>query len=285
MNADDGRECGSDEALELELHPPAELPGHEAPPPDPRPTANDRSCPSYGSCCFKYSPACPWPSVADKRTVPDTWKCDLLLAREAEMEESDAEDVGVPRKFWRLLGIGLNGRKEGLVVTAELIMVEKHDSGILVLAGPTGVGKSVEAAWWAYFCDGRFMRATDLARADWYDERVVAAVVGTPALVIDDVGAEYNDSKGYWRARLDEVLSTRYDDALPTVVTTNLPREAFRALVGERVWDRIGGGGKFYQCVRPSLRGGAGGRHSDGAPDGVHVGTGTGDVEKMPGSR
>lgn len=52
------------------------------------------------------------------------------------------------------------------------------------------------------------------AKEDWLNVRV---------LVLDDLGKEYGSS--YNDASFDEVLRARYDKALPTIITTNVPRE------------------------------------------------------------
>jgi DNA replication protein DnaC len=52
------------------------------------------------------------------------------------------------------------------------------------------------------------------AKEDWLNVRV---------LVLDDLGKEYNSN--YTDASFDEILRARYDKALPTIITTNVPRE------------------------------------------------------------
>ncbi|MBI5488788.1 MAG: hypothetical protein HY905_15745 [Deltaproteobacteria bacterium] len=247
-------ECPERDDDEPELLPPPEVPGWDPPPPKPSAPPAEPRCPNRDSCPHGFGRECRWATVSAKTALPDGWGCDLFLKYRAELEELDAKHAHVPRRFWKTLGIGRNGRFDGLVPTQELVEVEKHDEGILVLAGPSGVGKSLEAAWWAYLHDGLFVRGSELARANWYEDTVVRRLLRVWALVIDDVGVEYDDVKGNWRSRLDEVLCTRHDDCCPTIVTTNLPPEQFRSLVGDRVWDRIKDGGRFHKCVRASLR-------------------------------
>ena len=61
------------------------------------------------------------------------------------------------------------------------------------------------------------------AKEDWLNVRV---------LVIDDLGKEYKGA-GYNDASFDEVLRSRYDKGLPTIITTNVPRENWAAHYGE----------------------------------------------------
>jgi DNA replication protein DnaC len=61
------------------------------------------------------------------------------------------------------------------------------------------------------------------AKEDWLNVRV---------LVIDDLGKEYKGA-GFNDASFDEVLRSRYDKALPTIITTNVPIEQWKAHYGE----------------------------------------------------
>jgi len=51
-------------------------------------------------------------------------------------------------------------------------------------------------------------------------------------LVLDDLGKEYKGS-GFNDASFDEVLRSRYDKALPTIITTNVQRENWDKQYGE----------------------------------------------------
>lgn len=50
-------------------------------------------------------------------------------------------------------------------------------------------------------------------------------------LVLDDLGKEYGSK--YNDSSFDEILRARYDKALPTIITTNVPRENWAAQYGE----------------------------------------------------
>ena len=50
-------------------------------------------------------------------------------------------------------------------------------------------------------------------------------------LVLDDLGKEYGSK--YDDSSFDEILRSRYDKALPTIITTNVPREAWAAQYGD----------------------------------------------------
>lgn len=61
------------------------------------------------------------------------------------------------------------------------------------------------------------------AKEDWLNVRV---------LVLDDLGKEYKGS-GYNDASFDEILRSRYDKGLPTIITTNIARENWKTQYGE----------------------------------------------------
>jgi DNA replication protein DnaC len=52
-------------------------------------------------------------------------------------------------------------------------------------------------------------------------------------LVVDDVGKEHVTSSGWNQTMLHQLLRTRYNHGLPTIVTTNLPVSAWAAAYGE----------------------------------------------------
>ena len=50
-------------------------------------------------------------------------------------------------------------------------------------------------------------------------------------LVLDDLGKEYGSD--YTVTGFDEILRSRYDKALPTIITTNTPREQWARKYGD----------------------------------------------------
>jgi DNA replication protein DnaC len=59
-------------------------------------------------------------------------------------------------------------------------------------------------------------------RFDWLNVRV---------LILDDLGKEYGSK--YDDTSFDEILRSRYDKALPTIITTNVSRDKWSAQYGE----------------------------------------------------
>jgi DNA replication protein DnaC len=161
---------------------------------------------------------------------------------------------------------------------------EAGDAIINVLAGSPGVGKTVAAALWMFehlsaserwqyggsaewttggermvyrWTGGKLVwrSAGDLARTDHYSREAVGEIETADRLVIDDLGAEYTDAKGFFLSLLDEIINARYGNNRPTVITTNLDVMAFRNRYGERIADRIREAGRFVNCGAKSLRG------------------------------
>jgi len=147
---------------------------------------------------------------------------------------------------------------------------------ILVLLGAPGTGKTVagvarvreylfDPANWStpdayhqrpYFRRHRpvWITAAELARVDHYKQSEIDRVAKAPLLVVDDLGAEYNDPRGFFSSLLDELVDARYSRKLATVITSNLDASAFAVRYGQRVIDRLREAGRIVGCGNVSLR-------------------------------
>jgi DNA replication protein DnaC len=134
------------------------------------------------------------------------------------------------------------------------------EKSILVLAGPVGAGKSIAATWWATqqprtpAC----VTAMTFARHSRYDcnrDDLLAA----PALILDDLGSEFLDTKGSFLVDLDELVDTYYRAMRPLVITTNCTKDTFRERYRSRIFDRLLESGEFYAVNGRSLRSRRGG--------------------------
>ena len=83
----------------------------------------------------------------------------------------------------------------------------------------------------------------------------MARLLEASRLVIDDLGEEFNDTKGNFLAVLDETISDRVANERPTVITTNLDVDKFRDRYGRRITDRIRGDGRWVAFAGESMRG------------------------------
>lgn len=201
--------------------------------------------------------------------------------RIAEMREKARLDairsrrirIGIPQRAWSTL----DAPAETAAMAAAMEFALKGPETLLVLAGGVGCGKSI-AAWaaaeefakaaeerrgngfGAMPCsrpDARTLKAIDLARAGSFDREFWDALEEPRLLIIDDLGTEPLDEKGWALANLLALLDTRYDALSKTILTTNLPMPRFRARYcedGGRLLDRLREVGAFMEITDASLR-------------------------------
>jgi len=136
-------------------------------------------------------------------------------------------------------------------------------SGVLVLAGPVGCGKSVAGAWLlenntrteTLRCEGmepieqttklsgRWVAAAALVEASDFSVEFWSPLRRAHLLVVDEAGAERLDAKGRAVGNFSELVRRRYDAGRRTVVTTNLPPAQWLRLYvegdGGRLRDRL----------------------------------------------
>ena len=176
-----------------------------------------------------------------------------------------AHEIGIPRRFW---SASFREARPSRAVEAARVYVEQgafECDESLVLAGPTGVGKTYAAV--------SILRA--LSRTDTLprhrrfvyfpgacaalldpDRRaeMLARLTGTSLLVLDDFGVEYVKEGGLLDALTDEIIWHREAHELPTVITTNLTANLLRDRCSDRVMDRLRGWGAIVECPGESLR-------------------------------
>jgi DNA replication protein DnaC len=121
--------------------------------------------------------------------------------------------------------------------------------GSLLLAGPTGTGKTHQAygAIRSLLSAGVRLRWHATTAADLYAnqrprpghdaERDLQALMRCPLLVLDDIGAA---KASEWTEELTyRLINHRYEHLLPTLLTTNLPIRDLRAGLGDRITSRL----------------------------------------------
>jgi DNA replication protein DnaC len=192
-------------------------------------------------------------------------------AREAEIAalraraEDDERERAREERHLRLLEAGwqpreLNAAREADESKQAIEHVKAWDASrtnILIVAGTKGCGKTTAAAWWAERQQRvpRFLSAIELSRSSRYDEAKRERVLKSHALVLDDLGAEWNDSKGSFRVDIDEVVNAFYRGLRPLLITTNIATvDEFRVAYGERVVDRLRECATWGTCTNESLR-------------------------------
>jgi DNA replication protein DnaC len=60
----------------------------------------------------------------------------------------------------------------------------------------------------------------------------------TPLLILDDLGGEETD-KSWVSAKVDSIITERYNKMLPVIITTNLTQEELTGTYSGRVIDRL----------------------------------------------
>ena len=139
------------------------------------------------------------------------------------------------------------------------------DRTLLVISGGVGTGKTIAgcvALEVAFQSDGKgptgtFLKAIDLVRAGSFNTDFWSQVAKVPVLVVDDLGTEPLDDKGWIIANIHALLDSRYDHCLKTIFTTNLPADKFKARYGcdgGRLIDRLREVGTFISLAGSSMR-------------------------------
>jgi hypothetical protein len=132
------------------------------------------------------------------------------------------------------------------------------DMTLLVLSGGVGTRKSGSACYGLVMRAGRYVTADDLSglAASRDEDGVVSyrQIKKAGLLVIDDLGGEYVDDKGWFVRALNAVIDARYSACLKTILTTNLTAEQFKATYGERIADRIRESGRWRDIGGQSVR-------------------------------
>lgn len=136
----------------------------------------------------------------------------------------------------------------------------KGTETLLVLAGIPGAGKTLAACEPLAETEGMYLRASALSdrRFDLRDAEYARL------LVLDDLGVEFLDDKGWALARLAEVIEVRHARKFRTIITTNLRRRKkepsdppqWAERYGARLDSRMDEGGLFVSVAGESLRGG-----------------------------
>ena len=131
--------------------------------------------------------------------------------------------------------------REHLALVQEFARVRR---GFLFLLGPVGVGKShLAVAVMRTFSAGLFVRQAQLLRQlrrHYHDNAVenpIADAQKARLLVLDELGVSSGGRDEL--PMLDEILASRYEGKIPTVITSNLLWEDISTALGERLADRL----------------------------------------------
>jgi DNA replication protein DnaC len=180
-------------------------------------------------------------------------------AAAAELEQrTRLESSGIPERKRQYLA----DYAETRALQAALSLDGCNGKTVLLIGGAPGVGKTVAACIAAWRTPGsvRFVTAVDLVRHGAFDPEFWDDLSACAALVVDDLGSEPLDERGWALASILDLLSKRYDSQQKTWITLNLPIEKFFARYGrdgERLRDRLRECGRYVEVKGPSMRGGS----------------------------
>lgn len=133
-------------------------------------------------------------------------------------------------------------------LTQVRMFLDSDQQQFLVLSGAPGTRKTGSACWALTREPGMFVAAKDIASiaANSSVTERMYQLRTAPLLVLDDVGVQYVDEKGYFYTAFNALIDERYAAALKTILTTNLSPVQFRDRYEERIARRIRECGKWF---------------------------------------
>jgi DNA replication protein DnaC len=161
-------------------------------------------------------------SITERIKHKDKWsQSEWIACKETRKEaENIITHEGIPLRITECLNDSAFDHEHlPIVKLRNLGKIEQ----VICLAGPSGNGKSVAAAWWLLQqpLGGRFVLASAIVALNEKlieDRNPLHAIKSSPALVIDDLGRGSEtpaDTK-----KLGDLICERADNNLPTICTT-----------------------------------------------------------------
>jgi DNA replication protein DnaC len=176
-------------------------------------------------------------------------------------------EMGLPP---RIIEDSVSPRETPALLRARAFLEDDLPRGrCLILAGPTGVGKTVAAAtvlrdllfrdiWnpqnlgWFFFFPA--LCGALLSHDPHGSRNAMNRVLHERLAVLDDFGGEYVKPGGLLEAHIEEIVWTRHVEIRPTIITTNLTLNDLRQRLSDRVMDRLRDWAEFFPIAGPSLR-------------------------------
>jgi DNA replication protein DnaC len=87
----------------------------------------------------------------------------------------------------------------------------------------------------------RLFKSTWNKNAERTEAEVIRIYTDPELLIIDEVGVQFGSEAE--KLILFEIINTRYERMMPTILISNLPKDELSAFIGERVIDRMNDGG------------------------------------------
>lgn len=143
----------------------------------------------------------------------------------------------------------------------------------LVLTGSSGTGKNHLAVSMAkniirnHLASVEItdvMRLTRAVKSAWRhnaectEESVLEHYSSLDLLIVDEVGVQFGSPAEM--TILHEIINTRYESVLPTILISNLPLDLLKEFISDRIFDRVTDGGRNHLVFNwPSFRANTGG--------------------------
>jgi len=207
--------------------------------------------------------------------LEDAKRSGLIMSPEEEAQEAakkEATDMEEEEKFRchnmphdmikATRNVAIDESIESMRVVRKFIgysMDRDYKKKTLVLCGSVGVGKSFAAAMWCRDNTttkfATWISASDYCNAIWdKNAALLRSAKVVSRLVIDELGAEYDDKHGRSAGSLCDLIRGRIADELYTVITTNLVASDLRGSYGDRLTSRLSEVGVVMHCHGDDLR-------------------------------
>lgn len=130
----------------------------------------------------------------------------------------------------------------------------------LVLSGGVGTQKTGSCCWALKHEEGgMFVEADELLAIALEDKPRYLRLKRAHLVVLDDLGCELRDPKGYWIKTFTTLMNGWYSACARVLITCNVSSDFFKQRIedggyGERVADRIREHGRFVEIAGESVR-------------------------------
>ena len=135
-------------------------------------------------------------------------------------------------------------------------VVVRGSESLVVLAGPTGVGKTIAACYALGKLGGKYTRGYALG-AERLTKEDRKDLGSTPCVVVDQLGRT-QDRDSYQAQTVEEVVDLRTASRLLTIFVGNFVRADFESAFGDVVVSRLSGSGVWVEAKGEDMRRGDG---------------------------
>lgn len=173
---------------------------------------------------------------------------DDISTRDAVFDRNFARQAGIPERFLDATFENTQNR-----ISARVKDFTQFSRGVLIINGSNGTGKSRTAcaainyriasgltAGMYISCNYQvcpLIRSSRSFKADKNELLVLTEFYTTPFLILDEVGK--GDDAVISKMFVSCVLAARYDNNLPTLITTNMAKDELAEFVGKDIQSRF----------------------------------------------